>query len=273
MDRIAAAGTMVTTRAMPVRIGNRDIRITGRLLNRGDEAAHALVLLDDVTERRALEIRLSGSAEAKDAKPVPAGDDAPKLSPSDAEAFEKLGKTLEEGIRHVPRREAKPEAEAKPSEAAPPEPEAKTEVAAVPEPAAPVLAAVPAFPPPPPAAQRRKLQKLPDQLRLPLENWSEAVMVAKDGLLLFANPAAARLFGYETGEDVINDATLSSRFAQLGQSLPSADFTTASGANVTATVSMAVIPWLGGPARKFVLRQAEPRKVAPLPDPRPAPSP
>ena len=46
-------------------------------------------------------------------------------------------------------------------------------------------------------------------MRLPLENRGEAVLVAKDGQLLFANPAAARLFGYETGEDVINDEGLS----------------------------------------------------------------
>lgn len=234
LARLAAAGTVVQHRALAVRIGIRDIRLTARRLNREAEgAAFAMLLLDDVTERRALELKLSGA----DATPVAAppasatttARSSSALSDADAAAFEKLGRTLEEEIR-----------DAKPRPPRPPAPAAQ-------EPAAPV---------------RRKLQRIPDQVRLPLENRPEAVLVAKDGQLLYANPAAARLFGYETGEDVINDEALSTRFGQLGQALPRADIVTDGGITVDASVQMVVIPWLGGPARQFLLFPA----AAPKPE-------
>ena len=88
-------------------------------------------------------------------------------------------------------------------------------------------------------------------------------MVAKDGQLLFANPAAARLFGYETGEDVINDARLFDRFGQLGQSLPGSDIARVDGKTIHATVQMNVDPMARGPARQFVVKPAEPPKAMP----------
>ncbi len=234
LARLAAAGTVVQHRALAVRIGIRDIRLTARRLNREAEgAAFAMLLLDDVTERRALELKLSGAdATPVAAPPAPATTTARSssaLSDADAAAFEKLGRTLEEEIR-----------DAKPRPPRPPAPAAQE----------------------PPAPVRRKLQRIPDQVRLPLENRPEAVLVAKDGQLLYANPASARLFGYETGEDVINDEALSTRFGQLGQALPRADIVTDGGTTVDASVQMVVIPWLGGPARQFLLFPA----AAPKPE-------
>ncbi|MEI7598510.1 MAG: PAS domain-containing sensor histidine kinase [Aestuariivirga sp.] len=239
LARIAAAGTVVQHRALAVRIGTRDIRLTARRLNREAEgAAFAMLLLDDVTERRALELKLSGTEPAAPAAaPAPAAPaasptsaaaaakNAAALSEADAAAFEKLGKVLQDELRQ-------------PKPAVPRAPQA-------------------AAPEAPPPAPRRKLQRIPDQVRLPLENRPEAVLVAKDGQLLFANPAAARLFGYETGEDVINDQALSNRFGQLGQALPRASILTDQGSEIEASVQMVVIPWLGGPARQFLLHPAE----------------
>ncbi|MCA3559616.1 MAG: PAS domain-containing sensor histidine kinase [Aestuariivirga sp.] len=254
LARIGAAGTVVQHRALAVRIGIRDIRLTARRLNREEEgAAFAMLLLDDVTERRALELKLSG-AEPLPPPPAAAASQpaaGPKataaLSEADAAAFEKPGKPLEDEIR-----EAKP----RPARAAPP----------------PVAEAAP-----PPDQPRRKLQRIPDQVRLPLENRPEAVLVAKDGQLLFANPSAARLFGYETGEDVINDQALSNRFGQLGQALPRTEIVTGAGRAVEANVHMVVIPWLGGPARQFVLlpngtTQAERPELRLAPAPAAAPA-
>jgi PAS domain S-box-containing protein len=256
LARVEAAGTIVSVRSMPVRLGQRDIKLTARLLNRAaDSTAFAMVLLDDVTERRALELKLSEAQAPSAAARAPEAAPAP-LSADDAAAFEKLGKTLEDGIRHVPRRDAAPETAVHVS----PPP------GAVPQPIAEVAAAVPAPPP------RRKLQRLPDQVRVPLESRAEPLLIAKDGQLLFANTAAARFFGYESGEDVINDNALFDRFGQLGQSLPGCDISLANGHSIFATVKMSVVPWLGGPARQFILKQAEPPttdaaelKLAPAP--------
>jgi PAS domain S-box-containing protein len=231
--RITAAGTAVSVRPLPVRLGQRDIRITAKLLKTAsDEHAFAMVLLDDVTERRALELRLTGGT--KPVAETPSQSMPAPLSATDAAAFEKLGKTLEDDIRHVPRQA--PGAEVAPA------------LAVVP----PVAPAAKAEAPP-----RRKLPQLPDQLRLPLESRPEAVLIAKDGQLIFANPAAAQFFGYETAEDVMNDRAIADRFGQLGQSLPPGDIAIQTGKSISATVQMSVIPWLGGPARQFTLRRAD----------------
>jgi PAS domain S-box-containing protein len=234
LDRTEAAGTAVMTRLIMVKLGQRDIRLTLRRLGQseGGLSAFALVLMDDVTERRALERQLTAApplpapvaappavAEAPAPPPPPTPPPAPKLPDSDAAAFAKLGKTLEDGLKQPRAREP-----------APPE--------------------------------RRKLPRIPDQVRLPLENRSEAVLVAKDGQLLFANPAAARLFGYDTGEDVINDEALSRHFGGLSQSMPPGDIMLAEGRSLRAGVQMTEIPWLGGPARQYMLSPA-PAEVPP----------
>ncbi len=264
LNRTEAAGTVALTRVIALKLGRRDIRLTLKRLDRPDsEAAFALMLMDDVTERRALERRLSAThaaapatvqaapppaapvvAAEPEAAPAPAPAPAPSevapppeaparpaMSETDAAVFERLGKTLEEGIRQLPPR---------PAPAAPP--------ASPPQPAAPVE---------PASAARRKLQRIPDQVRLPLENRGEAVLVAREGELLFANPAAARLFAYETGEDVINDESLSRHFGGLAQSLPPGDIAADGGRHVRAGVQMTLIPWLGGPARQFLLTPAD----------------
>lgn len=192
LDRTDAAGLVVLTRAIAVRVGTRDIRLTLRRLDRPEgDAAFAMLLLDDVTDRRALERSLEAAAPAVQlAPPAEAPAEKPSasaLSDADAAAFEMLGRTLEEGIRRLPRQPA-------------------------PENTAPV-------------PQRRRLPPLPEQVRVPLENRADAVLVTKDGALIFANPAAARLFGHAMAEDVINDPLLAATFGILTKPCPRATFT------------------------------------------------
>ena len=246
LNRTEAAGTVAVTRSLAVPFGPRDIRLTLKQLDGQDDAtAFALLMLEDVTERRALERQFAPQPIAEQKDPAPPSEPAPELKPEtrarslpepDAAVFERLGKAVEDGIRQLPAREAAPA------------PEAGVDT-----------------------APRRRLQRIPDQVRLPLENRSEAVLVAKDGQLLFANPAAARLFGHETGEDVINDEELSRQFGALAQSLPALDIEGPGGRLLRASVQMSVIPWLGGPARQFVVSPAE--AEAPRQDPPPAPAP
>jgi len=226
LTRLEAAGTTVMTRELAVRLGARDIRVTGRRLNRAEQtSAFALLLLDDITERRALERTLSPGAGATTSQPAAsapaATGSAQALSAADAAAFESLGRTIQEGLRRDAADPGRPET----GEA--------------------------------PKPPRRTLPRIPDQVRQPLDSRSEPLLVAKDGELLFANPAAARLFGHATGEDVINDEALANRFAQLGQSLPRCEITAHGGQRIHASVQMSVIPWLGGPARQFLLQTAE----------------
>ena len=248
--RVEAAGTVVSVRTLPVRLGQRDIRLTARLLNKASDAnAFAMILLDDITERRALELKLTGQHQpARKTQPEEAETKAAPLSATDAEAFEKLGKTLAEVTRHVPRPEPAGEQELQDAPPAPPTaplvPVAPVSMQAQPEPK-------------PEAPPRRKLPQIPDQVRLPFEKRSDAVLIAKDGQLLFANPAAAEVLGHATAEDILNDRAIADRFGQLGQSLPACDIAVQTGKSIFASVAMTIIPWFGGPARQFVLRRAE----------------
>ena len=271
LSRTEAAGTFSSVRGMAVRIGMRDIRLTMRRLQVG--GAFALVLLDDVTERRALERELQAAPAKPQGEAKPAADEPQNLSASDVDAFEKLGKLLKAGVRHLPRRDAA---------TAPPE-------APAPEKAAPAPAAskpqVPSLP------LRRRLAHIPTVLRGPLDRRGEPILIAKDGQLIYANPAATALLGFESAEQTINDAHLCDRFGQLGQSLPSTDIRMDGGRQIAAAVQMSVVPWHGGAARQFILRpgdalrtqavaaaapaapQSEPRFAAPIQPMEPEPAP
>jgi PAS domain S-box-containing protein len=228
LTRVSAAGMVSVVRNVPVRIGPRDIRLTARRLPSASAgAAFALVLLDDVTERRALE---QAKTEASPATATSAQKPAPAIS--DAEAFDRLGQALK---NEIPERLARDDSK---REGAP-------AVVKAPEPAARV------------AAPRRPVPPIPDVIRAPIDRLAEASLIAKDGQLLHANPAALAMFGHPDVESLINDPKLWDRFGPLGQSLPATDIETSAGPAVTATVQMSLIPWLSGPARQFVLKRVE----------------
>ena len=204
-------------------------------------------MLEDVTERRALDAsspppkprnrRRRTAAEAAPAPPAPRRSSCRSPMPRCSRSWARRWRT---GSGNCPARDAAP---------APPKPCSR---------------------PPPP---RRKLQRIPDQVRLPLENRSDAVLVAKDGQLLFANPAAARLFGYETGEDVINDERLAQPLRRARPVPAARRHRRRRRTRIRAGVQMTVIPWLGGPARQFVLTPAEAASPQPPSSARPRPQP
>jgi len=89
LTRLASTGTVSDVRRLRTRIGQRDIRLTLQKLDTAaDPVAFAMVLLDDITERRALERTISNRPQ--DAKP--------RLGAAEAEAFHQLGKVLNESV-------------------------------------------------------------------------------------------------------------------------------------------------------------------------------
>ena len=90
LTRLASTGTVSDVRRLRTKIGQRDIRLTLQKLDTtADPVAFAMVLLDDITERRALERTIS-NRPAKSAKP--------QLAAAEAEAFHQLGKVLTESV-------------------------------------------------------------------------------------------------------------------------------------------------------------------------------
>jgi PAS domain S-box-containing protein len=203
LARLDLAGTVSVIRTIPARIGPREVRITLRRLTT-DKAkpAYAMALIDDVTDRRALE----RGAAATPVVRAPAPDPVSK---------------------------------------APPKPAPKDEVQAAP-------AAEKAPPQPPP--KQRTLAVLPPLIKQAVDGHPDALLIAREGEVVYANPHAAAFLGFETAEELINDAGLQERFGQLGQSIAATDIAGAGGRTILATVSMSIVPWLNGPARQFMLK-------------------
>lgn len=93
LQRVASAGTLGLTRKLDTLFGEREIRLTAKLMpvEKGAEPV-ILVVCEDVTDRRALERHLGAVV----APPAAAAKDGPSpaLSAQDAQAFEALGKSL-----------------------------------------------------------------------------------------------------------------------------------------------------------------------------------
>ena len=89
LTRLASTGTVSDVRRLRTRIGQRDIRLTLQKLDTAaDPVAFAMVLLDDITERRALERTISNRPQGA----------KPQLDAAEAEAFHQLGKVLNESV-------------------------------------------------------------------------------------------------------------------------------------------------------------------------------
>ncbi|MEP7174010.1 MAG: PAS domain-containing sensor histidine kinase, partial [Aestuariivirga sp.] len=89
LTRLASTGTVSDVRRLRTKIGQRDIRLTlQKLDSAADPVAFAMVLLDDITERRALERTISNRPQGA----------KPQLDAAEAEAFHQLGKVLTESV-------------------------------------------------------------------------------------------------------------------------------------------------------------------------------
>ncbi|MBM3519804.1 MAG: PAS domain S-box protein [Alphaproteobacteria bacterium] len=226
MARLEAAGTVSDIRKLGLRHGERDARITGRLLRPGSggPAAHAFILIEDVTERRTLEIEMSDLPS-----PAPGERPAQGLSPSDRATFDRLGKILSG------------ETEAKP----------------------PMSGATP-----PAQARRREAPQVPDVVRKPIDRLAEAVVIARDGEVLYANPAALHLLGNDNLDDLLDNRGVCAALAAISQSRSNLDVPARHGV-ISLDIAVARAPWLNGPVHQLILRRAEgaEHEVAPAAQP------
>jgi PAS domain S-box-containing protein len=93
LTRLASTGTVSDVKRLRTKVGQRDIRLTLRKLGTtADPVAFAMMLLDDITERRALERAISTSALGLEKNTATKS----QLAPAEVEAFHHLGKVLNE---------------------------------------------------------------------------------------------------------------------------------------------------------------------------------
>jgi PAS domain S-box-containing protein len=235
LARLQGAALVSSTEPVSLRGAMRDLRC---LIAQGTDSRTTL-LLEDVTERRALEQdMLSKQIAALDAKvaaqatPIPEKLVAPAQLPTPAEAFENLGKSISAAV-----------------DAATVAPKAAADIPKVdaikPPPVAPVL-----------------VPFVPATIRDSLERTGKAILVARDGAGLFATRSAANILGHDDVSPLFASKSLwqSLEEASSGAVL---GLVTESGSTDAYNVSRAVIPWQNGPADQFIIQRAE-QKVAPV---------
>ena len=236
LSRLTATSIVTTTE----HVSGRDLRC---VFTRGPSGSNAL-MIEDVTERRALEQdMLSNQIAALDAKVAAAHVAATPMpqQPSAAEAFESLGKSIENAVK----------AKTPVIQAEKPEPPPE-------KPVTPVVVAPP-----------RKIPFVPDAIRNSLERTGKAILIGRDEEPLFATSHAASLLGYETVAGVFAHPTL---WPALFQSSSGAalSLVTARGETEAFCVTRASVPWLSGPAQQFILTALKPAETKPLaPEPKP----
>lgn len=224
LKRLAAAGTVSLIRTIASRSGSRDMRLTLRRIPHDQpDGVEAIVLADDITDRRALERRLSAEEPAHGPEPSTG-----RNAPADLETFDRIGQILKASTAL----DGKADPLVRPPETETAKPEQKTSV------------------------PRRSVAFIPVTIRSAIDQIDVAVVIARDGQLVYANPKAASLLGHPDAEAVINDEALARRLAALSQSLPALELETASGKLLNLAVEMSIIPWAGGPAHQYTLREA-----------------
>jgi PAS domain S-box-containing protein len=226
LARLFSTGTVSDVKRLRTKIGQRHIRLTLRRLGTAaDPVAFAMVLLDDITERRALERNISTAALGFE-KSITT---KPQLAPAEADAFHHLGKMLNESTTLLASR----------------------------------LSAAPEKP-------RRKPTDIPFPVTNAIDKLANAVLIAKDGQVLYANPKARELFGYASVEDLINDDALWAFFAPLAQPATGTTLMLENGREISFTMQTSAVAWQSGPARQFILQPAttpasRPNKVEAVP--------
>ncbi len=218
LTRLASTNTISEIKTLRSKIGPREFRLTLRRLgDTADPVAFAMLLLDDITERRALESSLAG--------PVHENEDGRRFETSDAEAFQHLGKVLSESAAIATL-------------------DVKVEL----------------------SGPQRKPAIIPVVVTNAIDSIKEAVVIAKAGQVLYANPLALKFFGHGSFEALINDDAIWNMFASLEHGLPAAALMLDARREVHFSAHLTTVAWQNGPARQFMLRAIHPA-VEPIPEP------
>jgi PAS domain S-box-containing protein len=222
MSRLSASALVTTTE----HVRSRDLKC---VFTRGVDGTVTL-MVEDVTERRALEQdMLSRQIAALDEK-VAAAAPVMLQQPTAAEAFENLGKSIEEAVK------------------------AKSPVAAVElRPAAPVVEAPAPF----------KVPFVPDAIRNSLERTGKAILVGREGQALFATSHVASLLGYAEVSDLFSQSMLWQRLFQTSSGA-ALSLVTAKGETEAFNFIRSQIPWQNGLADQFILQAIKTADTKPV---------
>jgi PAS domain S-box-containing protein len=279
LARAAAMRLASAVVPVPTRYGRRELRMTAKLLAPATGAgASVLILLDDVTDRRTLERALSGSpGTGAKSEAAAAGGTPPagatvaaghRLSESDRRTFEALAAAILKGPETPAGGASLEPGEApaslapeptSPHRAADDETEGEADRATV-APEAPAVA--PAEP---------ELPEVPGLVSRALDALAQAVVLHRQGELLFANRAAVNALGFAGRAELLVRRDIGEKLAEVD----SGDVLLAmkDGTEQRFRLTRSSFPWNTGPVSQSTLvpveavGTAEPAELAAEPQP------
>lgn len=229
LARLGQSGMTSAIENVTCILGQREVRLT---LSRLPSISRQLIsiLLEDVTDRRALERGLQAAPAAV------------KSAPQDA--FAMLAKSLQDTIEAQSSRAARRDA---------PGPAVNTKPDVPPPTVSPAK--------PDPVVQSPQVNAtvrfVPLPVRQSLERTGEAIVIGRDDSIHFATNKAAQLLGYPDVDSLLADDGLWQHLKATVQPSHSTSLPTAIGGSVELAVNCGSIPWINGRADKFVLKASE----------------
>ncbi len=233
LDRAARAGVAAVTADLKTRFSTREFRLLARRLGNEDTTRGFSLLLDDITDRRALERMAQREGTVVATPAVVPATAAVAAEPGDDAATEAAARLNE--IR------AAIEAAGMAPEPAP--------VAA----AAPDVESVPVAP-----ATRFDVNPI---VRKALGGVTKAVVLHRSGKLIFANGAAAHLLGYEHEDAMVGRHGIATAIAGIDGTSGETMIENADGIAIAMHVEKSTFPWNDGAMPLAILTAVEQASV------------
>jgi PAS domain S-box-containing protein len=208
------------------RLGQREVRLTLQKMS-ADDAAYAMMILDDITERRNIERQINAEPSiAQGTKSYP------------DQAFEVLARTLKDTIQEDTRL-------------------LETASKATPQPAK--------QPPPVPVPQAKAAFDLvPKTISNALEQTGAAIAILKDNKPVFVSKKAIDLIGYESAQAMLTDDVLWGSLVAHKSTNSEMQLLIGDGRYILVHVRASSIPWLSGPAQQFIFEAPKSNPVESL---------
>jgi PAS domain S-box-containing protein len=211
LRRLETSSLVSTIEMISGRLGQREVRLTLQKLQAPD-GPFAMVMLDDVTERRNAERLLTQNI-----------NEPPHSSLNDGEAFEALAQTLKASLQHKP------------------EPQKPNIEAVTPKSAEPIA-----------PKQQAQVTMVPKTIASTLEQTGFALAIGKDGKPAFVTRKAIELFSFKSAQDFMADTNLWASLSKIGMGQSDARVKLDDGRVIGVSVKSSSIPWLAGPAHQYV---------------------
>jgi PAS domain S-box-containing protein len=221
LGRLQATNLVSAVETFDGLYGKREARLTLRRLA-GDNEAFAILVMDDITERRNMERQLLE---------LPRMAEPAKPTQNDAQAFEAIARSLNDAIGNT---FVKPAFERATVELA----------AAKPEPSKPAALPVAAQPP-------RAIVNA-------LEGSGAALIIAQGEVPVYASQKALQLLGLKLSSELFQNSSLLKKIFDSPSSNCALEIESSEKQRLSFAVSTSSIPWINGPARQFILSVAKP---------------